>query len=165
MSDMTVQDDAVVTLTYTLTLDDGTEVDAAGTEDPLVYLHGHDNIIPGLEIALTGLKVGDSRQVSIAPANAYGDFDPDAIVTIPYEDFPDDIELEEGMALELQNERTGEFYEAFIEELSDEGAIVDLNHPLAGEALNFDVTIVAIRAATRDELDHGHPHGPGGAHA
>ena len=156
--DSAVADGMVVSLAYTLRLDDGEEVDSAASDDPLVYLHGAQNIIPGLEQALTGLKVGDNRRVSVNSVDAYGDFDEEAFELVPYDAFPADVDLEEGMGLRMVESGTGRQVEATIAELRDEGALLDLNHPLAGETLHFDVEIVGLRRATTDEIAHGHAH-------
>ena len=95
--DLIVGDGLVVSLAYSLRLDDGEEIDTAAGDDPLVYLHGAQNIIPGLERALAGLKIGDARSVTVSPDDAYGEMDPDAFELVPYDAFPGDLELEEGM--------------------------------------------------------------------
>jgi FKBP-type peptidyl-prolyl cis-trans isomerase SlyD len=156
--DLAVADGLIVSLAYTLRLDDGEEIDSAASDDPLMYLHGAQNIIPGLEQALTGLKIGDARQVSVEPGSAYGEMDPDAFELVPYDAFPADVDLEEGMGLRLMDEQSGRQTEAFVSELRDDGALIDLNHPLAGETLHFDVEIVGLRRATADEIAHGHAH-------
>ena len=155
---LSVADGLVVSLAYTLRLDDGEEIDSAASDDPLVYLHGAQNIIPGLEQALTGLKVGDARDVSVSPADAYGEMDPDAFELVPYDAFPADVDLEEGMGLHMVESGTNRQMEAFVSELRDDGAFLDLNHPLAGETLHFNVEIVGIRRATSEEKAHGHAH-------
>ncbi|MCZ2114865.1 MAG: peptidylprolyl isomerase [Anaerolineae bacterium] len=155
---LAVADGLVVSLAYVLRLDDGEEIDSAENDDPLVYLHGAQNIIPGLEQALTGLKVGDARKVSVNPEDAYGDVDPEAYELVPYDAFPGDIDLEEGMELHMIDNETGRQMEAYISELRDDGALLDLNHPLAGETLHFEVEIVGLRRATTDEIAHGHAH-------
>lgn len=156
--DLAVADGVVVSMAYSLRLDDGEEVDSAPGDDPLVYLHGASNIIPGLEQALTGLKIGDTRDVSVQAVDAYGDVDPDAYELVPYDAFPDDVDLEEGMGLRMVDNSTGQQMEAFISELRDEGALLDMNHPLAGETLHFAIEIVGLRRATSEEIAHGHAH-------
>ncbi len=156
--EMAVADGLVVSLAYSLRLDDGEEIDSAAGDDPLVYLHGAQNIIPGLEQALTGLKVGDARSVSVKPVDGYGDVDPDAFELVPYDAFPADVDLEEGMGLRMVDSSTGQQMDAYISELRDDGALLDLNHPLAGETLHFNVEIVGLRRATTDEIAHGHAH-------
>lgn len=159
-----VADGLVVSLAYQLRLDDGEEIDSAGDDDPLVYLHGAQNIIPGLEQALAGMKVGDTRRVTVRPADAYGEMDPDAFELVPYDAFPPDVDLEEGMGLHLVESGTNRQVEAIISELRDDGALLDLNHPLAGETLHFDVEVVGLRQATSDEIAHGHAHSEGHTH-
>lgn len=161
---LTVADGTVVSLAYTLRLDDGEEIDAAGSDDPLVYLHGAQNIITGLERALAGLKVGDARSVIVSPGDAYGEMDPDAFELVPFEAFPSDLDLEEGLGLRMVESGTGREIEAFISELRDDGVLLDLNHPLAGETLHFDVEVVGLRRATTDEIAHGHAHSSGHTH-
>lgn len=156
--DLAVADGLVVSLAYSLRLDDGDEIDSAASDDPLVYLHGAQNIIPGLEQALTGMKVGDARSVSVNPVDAYGEFDEEAFELVPYDAFPADVDLEEGMGLRMVDSGTGRQVEAYISELRDDGALLDLNHPLAGETLHFNVEIVGLRRATTDEIAHGHAH-------
>jgi len=156
--DLAVADGLVVSLAYTLRLDDGDEIDSAASDEPLVYLHGAQNIIPGLEQALTGMKVGDARSVSVNPVDAYGEFDEEAFELVPYDAFPADVVLEEGMGLRMVDSGTGRQVEAYISELRDDGALLDLNHPLAGETLHFNVEIVGLRRATTDEIAHGHAH-------
>jgi len=154
----------VVSLAYRLRLDDGEEIDAAAAGDPLVYLHGAGNIIPGLESALDGMKVGESKSVTVSPEDGYGGVDPDAFELMPYEMFPNDMELEEGMGLRLVDNSSGQQVQAYISELRDEGVLLDLNHPLAGETLHFDVEVVGLRAATAEEAAHGHAHSHGHTH-
>lgn len=155
---LAVEDGLVVSLAYTLRLNDGEEIDSAPSDDPLIYLHGAQNIIPGLEEALTGMKIGDARKVSIEPGNAYGEVDPDAVELVPFDSFPADVDLEEGMGLRLVDEESGQQMEGYVSELRDDGALIDMNHPLAGETLHFDVEIVGLRRATNDEIAHGHVH-------
>lgn len=154
-----VGDGMVISLAYTLRLGDGEEIDAAGAGDPLEYLHGAGNIIPGLERELSGMSVGEAKRVKVLAKDAYGEMDPDAYEEVPLDFFPEDLDLEEGMSLSLFDQSTGEHIDAYLAELSDEGAVLDLNHPLAGEDLDFEVTVVGIRPATSDELAHGHAHG------
>ena len=153
-----VTDGQVVSLAYTLRLDDGEEIDAAGADEPLVYLHGGGNIIPGLERELAGLPIGAEKSVRVLAKDAYGEMDPDAYEEVPLDFFPPEMDLEEGMSLSLFDQSTGQHIDAYLAEISDEGAVLDLNHPLAGEDLNFDVKIVGLRPATSDELAHGHAH-------
>jgi FKBP-type peptidyl-prolyl cis-trans isomerase SlyD len=164
MSNLRIQDNMAVGMRYVLTVDNEVIDTTDDSSDLFWYLHGHSNIIPGLEFALTGLRAGDKKTVTVAPANAYGEFDDEAFLELPYDEFPEDMELEEGMALTLHNENTDEVVQAFISELSDGVVVVDLNHPLAGETLRFEVQIVEVRAASAEELAHGHVHSDGHEH-
>lgn len=158
---MTVDNDVVVSLDYTLTLDDGTEIDTSRGREPLAYLHGHGQLIPGLERELYGMGVGDTKKVSVSPAEGYGDVDPDAIQVLSHDVFPDDLALEPGMRLQMATPE-GHPLEAEVKEVRDDGVVLDFNHPLAGETLNFDVSIADLRPATSEELEHGHAHGAHG---
>jgi FKBP-type peptidyl-prolyl cis-trans isomerase SlyD len=163
MTPNTVQDGLVVSIHYTLTLDDGEVVDESTADDPLLYLHGADNIIPGLEKALTGMAVNDSKRVTVSPEDGYGEYDEEAVEALPRNLFPDDMELEPGIVLGLRDEDGNVFDAVVVEELEEE-VVLDFNHPLAGENLHFDVKVVSIRQPTAEELDHGHPHMPGHEH-
>jgi FKBP-type peptidyl-prolyl cis-trans isomerase SlyD len=161
---LSVTNGLVVSLAYTLRLDDGEEIDSAGADDPLVYLHGAQNIIPGLEQALSGLKIGDARDVKVEAKDAYGDMDPDAFELVTYDSFPPDFKLEEGMGLRMVDRSNGRQMEAYVSELREDGALLDLNHPLAGETLHFNVEVVGLRKATSEEVAHGHAHSEGHTH-
>lgn len=159
-----IQDGVVVSLDYTLRLDDGEIIDSSNENEPLEYLHGYGQIIPGLEKALVGLTVGDSKTVVVPAAEAYGEVNMEAFEIVPRSMFPDDMELEEGLTLSLRDAETNEPFDAAIVEVRENEVMLDFNHPLAGEALHFEVKIPALRAATEEELTHGHAHGPDGHH-
>ncbi len=158
---LTVTDGIVVSLDYILSLDDGEVIDAS-EQEPLEYLQGHSQIIPGLERAVTGMKVGDSKEVIVAAADAYGEADEDAYQLVERTIFPPDMDLEEGMQLRMRDAQTGESLDAIVAEVSEGNVLLDFNHPLAGEELHFQVKVVGLRPATPEELAHGHAHG---AHA
>lgn len=158
-----IKDGVVVSLEYVLQLDDGETVDASDG-DALVYLHGHGEIIPGLEKELAGLTIGDSKKVSVSPSEAYGEVDMEAFEIVPRSMFPDDLELFEGLELSLRDVETDEPFEAAVAEILENEVMLDFNHPLAGETLHFEVTIMAVRLATEEELAHGHAHGPDDHH-
>jgi FKBP-type peptidyl-prolyl cis-trans isomerase SlyD len=151
-----VIDDIVVSIDYTLTVD-GQVVDTTEDDEPLYFLQGHQNIIPGLERELLGMKIGDSKQVIVAASDAYGEIDPDNIIDVPRSEFPDEIPLEPGTELEVKNS-DGEVLSATINEANKDTVKLDFNHPLAGKELTFDITIVDLRQATEEELAHGHAH-------
>lgn len=160
---LTVADDVVVSLAYTLTVD-GEVLDSAGADDPLEYLQGHSQIIPGLERALTGLSVGDELEVVVEPDDAYGDYDEEEVDSIPRDAFPPDFDPAVGDDLQLRDTETGATFNATVVELLDNAVKVDFNHPLAGKSLTFQVQIAGLRAASSEELAHGHVHGPDGHH-
>jgi FKBP-type peptidyl-prolyl cis-trans isomerase SlyD len=151
-----VADDVVVTIEYTLTVD-GEVVDTTEGDEPLNFLQGHQNIIPGLERELTGMKIGDSKKVMVTPNEAYGEIDPDNIIDVPRNEFPEEIPLEPGTELEVKN-ADGEILSATINDVTADSVRLDFNHPLAGKELTFDVTIIDLREPTEEELAHGHVH-------
>lgn len=155
--------DSVVAIHYTLTLDSGDEVDSSRGAEPLVYLHGHGNIVPGLESQLATHRVGDRLMVTVAAADGYGARADDAVQRVPRSSFPKGADLEPGMQFGVQDEG-GNVRPVWIAEVDGDAVVLDLNHPLAGENLHFEVEVVSIRGATPEELRHGHPHGPGGHH-
>jgi len=152
----TVANDLVVSIEYTLTVD-GELIDSSEGEGPLDYLHGHANIIPGLEKELTGMSIGDSKKVKVAPAEAYGELDEEAVIEIPRDEFPEDVPLEPGIELEITDDE-GDTMFAQIVEIGDDNILLDTNHPLAGKTLHFDVKVTGLREATDVELEHGHVH-------
>ncbi len=151
-----VADDIVVSLDYTLTVD-GQVMDSTEGDEPLQFLQGHQNIIPGLERELTGMKVGESKQVVVTPTEAYGEVDPENVIDVPRGEFPAEIPLETGTELEVKN-ADGEVLSATIAAVNNDTVKLDFNHPLAGKELTFDVTVTDLRAPTEEELAHGHVH-------
>ena len=161
---MKVSDNQVVSLEYILTLDNGDEIDRSDPGEPLEYLHGRGQIIPGLESALYGMAVGDERSVSIQPIDGYGETDDENFVILPLEAIPDDTKLKVGDTLFLSDDSSDDDIEGTVVELDAESVKFDLNHTLAGETLHFEVKIADLRAATDEELAHGHSHGHGHSH-
>ncbi len=156
MSVETIENGVVVSMTYLLIVD-GEEMGRAGEDEPLEYLHGAENIVPGLEKALEGKKVGDRVQVTVPPEEAYGDYDDEEMDEFEMDEIPDSENLELGMIVEVEDDE-GYVYEGTVVEIEDGTILVDFNHPLAGKTLNFDVTVIGLRAADPEELEHGHPH-------
>tara|TARA_B100001964_G_scaffold232905_1_gene289411 strand:- start:617 stop:1105 length:489 start_codon:yes stop_codon:yes gene_type:complete len=153
--------DKVVQIHYTLTLNDGGVIDSSEGQDPLAYLHGHQNIIPGLEEALEGKAVGDALKVSIPPEKGYGERNPQLVQIVPSNAFQGVDNLEVGMIFQAPTE-DGSVQMIRIVKLEGENVTIDGNHELAGQTLNFDVKIDAVRDPSPEELTHGHVHGPGG---
>jgi len=152
--------ETVATFEYKLTKDDGELLDSSEGSEPLVYVHGTGSILPGLETQLEGKAAGDTLQVRLAPEDAYGEHDAGMVHEVERGQLPPDVEVTEGMQFHAESEDGVHI----LTVLSVEGDTVkmDANHPLAGVALNFDVKVVEVRAATAEELEHGHVHGPGG---
>ncbi|WIO74370.1 peptidylprolyl isomerase [Porticoccaceae bacterium LTM1] len=157
---MAIKENSVVSIHYTLTDDDGVQIDSSQGADPLVYLHGAGNIIPGLENALSGKAVGDELKVTIAPADAYGEYQDAMVQSVPRELFGDNQDMQPGMRFQAQTDNGP--ISVVVTEVTDETVSVDANHPLAGKTLHFDVTVAELRDATEEELAHGHPHVAGG---
>lgn len=151
-----VADDVVVTLDYTLTVN-GEVLDTTEGSEPIQFLQGHQNIIPGLERELYGMKIGDTRNVLVKAAEGYGEYDPEAVIDVPRSEFPPDIPLRVGVDLTVRNE-SGELLDARIASVGKDMVQLDFNHPLAGKDLNFEVTVVDLRNAEPEELAHGHVH-------
>jgi FKBP-type peptidyl-prolyl cis-trans isomerase SlyD len=154
-----IADDVVVSLAYTLSVN-GAVVDSSDESNPVVFLQGYGNIIPGLERELYGLHVGDEKHIVVQPRDGYGEVDPDAIMRIPKEEFPPQIPLVTGVELEVRD-MEGNILHATIVGVDDEAVTLDFNHPLAGQELVFDVKVVDLREATEEELRHGHVHEAG----
>jgi FKBP-type peptidyl-prolyl cis-trans isomerase SlyD len=151
---MIVQDGMCVGIDYTLRLDSGEVIDSSEGRGPLEFVQGHSHIIPGLERALYGMALGDEKDVVVAPAEGYGEFDSELLETLPLSVFPSDIELEEGMGLRMRTQ-DGRAVVVYVRSANDEGVVVDLNHPLAGKTLHFGVRIARLREASEDELAGG----------
>ena len=159
---MKIAPGSVVAFDYTLTDDDKDIIDSSAGSEPLAYIHGEGQIVRGLEKSMEGRSAGESFKISIAPEEGYGVHDPENISVVPADQIEGGEELEEGMQLHTE----GEFGEqtVIITRIVGNDVTIDGNHPLAGITLHFDVTIREVRNATKEELDHGHVHGPGGHH-
>ena len=152
-----IGENAVVSMHYTLTDGNGDVVDSSEGADPLTYLHGAGNIIPGLETALVGKTEGDSVQVVVQPEEGYGEFMPDLVQVVDRSTFEGVESIEVGMGFEARAE-DGSARRIVVREVDGDQVTVDGNHPLAGAELHFDVQIMTIRDATEEELAHGHAH-------
>lgn len=158
---MQITDNTAVSIHYTLTNTGGETLDSSVGAEPLVYLHGAGNIIPGLEDALSGKSAGDKFNVTIEPEDAYGEKRADMIQVVSKSMFGD-MPVEEGMQFHAEVSHGPGIIT--VVHIDGDQVTIDGNHPLAGEALTFDVEIMDVRAATEDEIAHGHIHGEGGHH-
>jgi len=157
-----IESETVVSFHYTLRDENGKELETSRGSEPSVYLHGANNIIRGLETAMTGREPGDVFTVSLAPAEAYGMRNPDKMQRVPVKHLAFRGKLEAGKVVQLN---TAEGMRAVtVVKAGRHSADIDANHPLAGQTLAFDVEIVDLRPATPEEIAHGHAHGPGGHH-
>lgn len=155
---MEIENQRVVLIHYTLKNDQGEVLDSSAGGEPLAYLHGMGNIVPGLEKALTGKKAGDKLHAKVPPEEGYGRRDEKLIQQVPRRAFQGVRELKPGMRF---NSQTGP---VTITRVMGDMVTIDGNHALADETLNFEIEVTQVREATGEELAHGHVHGPGGHH-
>jgi len=159
---MNIAANTVVSIDYTLRNDAGDILDQSSPEAPLSDLHGHNNVISGLEHALLGKAKADRLEASIAPAEAYGEYDAALVQALPRAMFQGVDDIDVGM--QFQTQMDGGVQVVTVKEVNDDTVTIDGNHALAGQTLHFDVTVKGVREASQEELDHGHVHGPGGHH-
>jgi FKBP-type peptidyl-prolyl cis-trans isomerase SlyD len=145
-----IQDKSFVEIDYVLTLDSGQEMDRSAPEQPLGFIFGARQIVPGLEKQLEGMKVGESAKFVVEATEGYGPRDESMVRDIPRKNFPEDMNVEIGMVFQAQTP-VGPTHLRVVE-VSDETVKGDFNHPLAGERLHFDVKVVGVRQATEQEL-------------
>jgi FKBP-type peptidyl-prolyl cis-trans isomerase SlyD len=158
---MNITKNTAVSLNYTMFDAEGNIIDK--NQDPIVYLHGgYDNILPAVEAGLEGKKAGDTISVTMAPEDAFGEFDAEMIHEEEIGLFPPDIEV--GMMFETRNPETEESMQFRVTEIDAGRVTVDGNHPLAGMTIRFDAAVLEVRAATEEEIAHGHVHGEHGHH-
>jgi FKBP-type peptidyl-prolyl cis-trans isomerase SlyD len=160
--DLKIQDGQVVSMDYTLHIDEEM-VDTSDGRGPLEFIQGTGAIIPGLERELYGMATGDSKKVTVAPVDAYGELDEEAYTEVSRAEFPSNIPLEKGIEVQGRDPDGNPIY-ARIDTFTNETVRLDCNHPLAGKTLNFDVTIVGLREPSDEERSHGHVHGAGHEH-
>lgn len=144
--------DTVVGIDYRLTVADGTEVDTTADRGPMEYLHGHQNIIPGLENELEGHEIGDALDVTVGPEQGYGEHDPDRVVQVNRDQLGFEAEVGSVVSAKLPD---GREQHLLIAEIEDDTVTLDGNHPLAGQTLRFEVSIASIREATAEEIGNG----------
>lgn len=157
-----ISKDMVVSIAYTLTNAQGRVIDEADEGEAFAFIFGTGSIIPGLESALEGKKVGDALVVNLTPEHAYGDRDEGLVQVLSMDRFVGVPDVAVGMEFQTTHEDHPMLVQ--VVDMDGDEVTVDGNHPLAGETLNFDVTVVGIREPTSEEIDHGHVHGPGGHH-
>jgi FKBP-type peptidyl-prolyl cis-trans isomerase SlyD len=155
-----VVDNVVVTLEYELKVD-GEVIDSSENGDPIVFLQGANQIVVGLEQGIYGMKLDESREIVVAPEDGYGEYDENGIVEVDRKEFPSDFPLEPGVEITVHADDEGEedIMEATIVSVDKSTVTLNFNHPLAGKTLNFKVTVIDIREATEEEIEHGHVHG------
>jgi FKBP-type peptidyl-prolyl cis-trans isomerase SlyD len=158
-----IASDKVVIIHYTLRNDAGETLDSSAGGDALAYLHGHGNIVPGLEKALEGRQAGDRLSVKVEPAEGYGVRDAALVQKLPRRQFGGASKLQPGMQFHARTSQ-GHTRTVTVTRVQGDMVTVDGNHPLAGQNLHFDVEVTEVRDASEEELAHGHVHGPGGHH-
>ena len=151
-----IQDNLVVTLDYSLIVEDEL-LESTEDGEPIQFIQGMGQIIPGLENALYGLKIGDQKQVVILPEEGYGEYDPESIQEAKKDEFSEEVPLDIGTFLDLEDDE-GDILSAQIIEADEHTVTLDFNHPLAGKTLTFEITVTDIRPASEEELDHEHVH-------
>ena len=159
---MQIENKKVATFHYTLKNDAGTVLDSSEGSEPLAYLHGAENIIPGLEQALEGKQAGDELQVTVEAADAYGEYNAELTQVVPSNMFEGVEQIEVGMQFQAQTEAGVQVIR--VAAVEGDQVTIDANHPLAGERLHFDVNVESVREASDDELEHGHVHTEGCSH-
>jgi FKBP-type peptidyl-prolyl cis-trans isomerase SlyD len=150
-----IEKGVVVTIAYRLT-SEGVEIEETDAEDPLEYLHGAGNIVPGLETALDGRKAGDKFSITLQPEDAYGEYDDEDVEIVAREDVPEGLEV--GMEVLLEDE-DGELMEAYVTAINDDSVVLDFNDPLAGKVVTYEVEVLELREADEEEVAQGYPHG------
>lgn len=161
---MKIQSGCIVELSYQLKDEEGAVVEQSGSDGPMSYLHGYGEIPPGLETRLTGAEVGTAFEVTLAPGEAFGDYDPDKILAVPRDQFPADAEIVPGDTITVSvaddedpEAETGEM-DTRVVEISPEAIVLDANHPYAGKRMTFDLRVLSVRVASEEELaEHTEP--------
>ena len=155
-----IEQDTVASVHYTGTFPNGEVFDSSEGRDPLTYLVGHGQMIPGFEQEMLGAGIGEMRDFTLTPERAYGERDEGAVQQIPREQFPEEMEIEEGMVLGAQSHQGP--IQFTIVSIKGDSVTVDFNHQMAGKTLRFSVKVVSVRKASSEELADGMVHGPNG---
>jgi FKBP-type peptidyl-prolyl cis-trans isomerase SlyD len=159
---MDIAADSVVLIHYTLKDDDGKVLDSSAEGDPLAYIQGHGNLVPGLEKALEGKTRGNRISVTLSPAEGYGARSEALVQRVPKRSLQGSGEVRKGMQFRAQTDQGVRLFT--VTAVAGDMVTLDGNHPLADQTLHFEVEVIEVRGATAEELEHGHVHGPGGHH-
>jgi FKBP-type peptidyl-prolyl cis-trans isomerase SlyD len=157
---MEIEKDRVVAINYTLTDDEGKVLDTNQGKTSLYYLHGHGNLVPGLEKALVGKSAGDKVSTKVPPEDGYGEYDASRQFEVPKGELGPQVTPQKGMVLSMRGPN-GMAVPVTVLKVKLRTVVMDGNHQLAGKNLNFEVDVVSVRKAKKEELAHGHAHGPG----
>lgn len=160
---MKIASNKVATLHYTLKDDKGALIESSVGNEPLAYIHGVGNLIPGLEAKLEGKQAGDKLSVVVPAEDAYGERDEELIEEVERSEFDEGEELEVGKEFQYDDE-DGNVFHVRVVKVGEKMVTIDGNHPLAGQTLAFEVEVLGVRDASKEELEHGHVHGEGGHH-
>jgi FKBP-type peptidyl-prolyl cis-trans isomerase SlyD len=159
---MQIADEMAVLIHYKVANEAGEVLDSSDGDEPLAYIHGQGDIVPGLEQALLGKSAGDHVRVTVEASQGYGERDESKVQVVERDSFEDDADLQPGMRFQAESD-DGDVI-VTVTSVDDTQVTIDANHPLAGQRLNFEVEIVSVRLCTAEELSHGHVHGPDDHH-
>lgn len=160
---MTIAKNRVATIHYVLKNDAGEVLEDSHDGDPMEYLHGLEELVTGLEKALEGRKAGDTFSVTVPPAEGFGDYDEDLVESVPLDEFDSEEPVTAGMEFSFEDDE-GEIHNVVVKAIEGDEALVDENHPLAGQTLHYAVEVLSVREATAEEIEHGHVHDAHGHH-
>jgi FKBP-type peptidyl-prolyl cis-trans isomerase SlyD len=154
----------VIVFHFKLSNSKGEVLENSFDDEPMAILAGTNHILPKIEAQLQKMQTGEKATISLKAADAYGEYDEENVNTLTKNQFPENVSLTEGMEFVATDNDDGKQSIFYVKEIAGENIVVDFNHPLAGEDLTFDIELTAIRAATKEEIEHGHAHGPSGSH-
>lgn len=158
-----IAENKVISIHYILRDDEGDVIDSSEGEEPLTLLYGQGDVVPGLESALLGRVAGDKLDVTVAPEEGYGLRQSAGPQSVPRDAFPEDVTVEEGMCFDVEDD-DGDVQTFWVAEVQEDEVLIDKDHPLAGQTLNFSVEVTEVRDATAEEIEHGHAHVDGHVH-
>jgi len=158
---MPFKENQVVTMNFILKDDDGKVMDTTAEQEPFSFISGAKQILPRLEEEIGKMLIGSKKNVDLSAEEGYGAYQAESVKTVNKSEFPADTPIEVGQGF-MATAPDGKHMQFFIKNIDGENVVVDFNHPLAGKALHFEVELLNMRDATKEELEHGHVHGPGG---